>query len=141
MKRLFVVLLVLSAVMSLSAKADLVMQIDRVFMNKPGDYSIAYTQPNKAVGVEKLNEYYKLDSPTLFWDWANKNYLSDWNPTEVHETIIADVPQDKPMYLLATGQRSKIKVEIHVHSSKDINGGEWSTGEKNPKHGQTQTIE
>ena len=85
--------------------------IVRVFMHEPGDYSVL------------VNNNGELVSKTF----ACKIRL------------IRDVPYDEPMYY--EGERNRdgyfLRVEIHVHSEKDINGAGWNHG----KFGSGQTVE
>jgi len=140
MKRIFLLAVVLCVVSGFSAKADqFLMNIDRVFMHTPGDYTVAYVDSHKVVVFERLN------SPRgELWNWIKGNgHWSGWNGVSISSVVIADVAIDKPMYIIAKAASSEniVGVEIHVHSPKDIDGGEWSTGGKHPQHAQTSVIE
>lgn len=128
---------------------DLKMDISRVFMHQPGDYSIMYSnQVNKIISVEKINGSW-IARPGQRGTGVIGSYLKrnfDWidNFYSIEQILIADVPADKPMFLVIKHVgRGKFKVSIHIHTVRDVGGGEWETsqtGSHRPR-GQTRVIE
>ncbi len=128
--------------MSLSSvyAAELKLPIVRVFMHMPGDYSVMYIDVNKVVHAERFKEYRNVKGVGVVKTWIN-NYHSGWNGSVITQTIVADVPTDKPMYVQAFGDGNEVQIFIHIHSPKEISGGEWSTGGKYPVRGTTVVVE
>ena len=94
-------------------------QFVRVFMHSPKRYS-----------VFKMDESKKLEHFVFGSECSFRNF-------EFH----CDVPDGEPMWLIKHGTENDWhrKVEFHIHSPKEINGGGWDEGKHG--HGQTNVIE
>ena len=89
------------------------LNVIRVFMHEPGDYSVMY-QEGKEVKTLSLVCYRGVQ-------------------------VLADVPKGEPMYYEKTWKKHEsARHVIHVHSPQDIKGGGWSNEDS---HGQTIPIE
>jgi hypothetical protein len=93
--------------------------IVRIFMHSPKKYTFFQSLPGN-----------KIDSMMYSVDKVD---------------LIADVPTGEAMWAVYRLSRSvsgsSDNLEIHIHSVSEINGGEWSSGGKNPIRGQTTVIE
>ena len=138
-------LMVLPSTMCLADQQDYFqINIDRVFMHVPGDYSVAYTDSRtKVVTIERLIwDEPILSSEFLIKNWAlskSKKWLG-MRP-DIKSVIVADVSRGEPMYVKVTGNGSLFIVAIHIHSAAEIGGGEWSTGGKSPRKQDTVAIQ
>jgi len=95
-------------------------QVERVFYHEENDYSF-FVRENNALTTTKFN--------------VNNGYC------DRTYQIFDDVSANEPMYVkiltYKTTQDDKIhKIEIHIHSIKEIDGGEW----KKPKNRSGQTT-
>jgi hypothetical protein len=117
--------------------------IDRVFMHVPGDYSVAYTGIDKVVTIERMIWDDPMESPPEFLikSWVmsrNKNWV---RRPAIKSVIIADVSHGEPMYAKVTGDGSSFVIALHIHSAEEIGGGEWSTGGKHPQKQDTVIVQ
>ena len=124
------------------AADELRLNIVRVFMHLPNDYSVMYeTTTYHKLKVERLWTLNPRKGDTIIEMWTKKH----WTPTDgIHVTqeLIADVPDNKPMYILLVGDGTYVTATIHIHSPSEINGAGWVSGKpKNLTMGQTTVVE
>lgn len=136
MKNILGLLLLVGMSFSSVYAAELNLPIVRVFMHTPGDYSVMYMGTNNVVHAQRLG---RLSGVT--GEWIKMNHFSGWSGWSMSQTIVADVSVDKPMYVHLIGKGSSVYMVIHIHSPKEVSGGEWSTGGKYPVRGQTVVVE
>ena len=91
-------------------------EIVRVFMHLPGDYSVLVLDGNE------------LKSITFYAG---------------HPRLVADVPNDKPMWYEAKMRRNgwTASAIIHIHAPKDVDGAGWQRGGKFRTSGTTTVVE
>ena len=139
--KIFLALLLSVVVVS---AAELKLPIVRVFMHTPGDYSVMYmVGTNSVIHVTRISSASSYDSGGVIAEWSSRNHSRFLGSTFVtSQTIVADVPADKPMYVHLIGKRSSVDVVIHIHSPQEVSGGEWSTstGGRRPVRGQTVVV-
>jgi hypothetical protein len=138
--KLVAVLVVLFAGILQTKAETMTMEVQRVFMHKPGEYSVMYTNTDQDATVEILNRGDRKPGGE-YWDWVLKNHWSDWNGVKVTEKLKVDVAPGKPMYIKVTGSGNSVTVEIHIHSVSEVNGGDWSEGTKYQKSYRTEVVE
>jgi hypothetical protein len=114
--------------------------IDRVFMHVPGDYSVAYTGKDKVVRIERIDDYRFIASRKDILTWISTHDTS-WTHPEIKQVIIADVSHGEPMYAEVKGSGGAFIISIHIHSAAEIGGGEWSTGGKYPRNQDTVIVQ
>ena len=90
--------------------------ISRIFMHKPSQYSIVYDRDG--VGVSRLLEIYWIDSGSI-------KIVSD---VAENEKMWATLKAEEAIYSEFRKQVKKdtryLEMELHVHSVKNIEGGE-----------------
>jgi hypothetical protein len=124
------------------ATDELRINIERVFMRLPNDYSVMYeTTVYHELVDERLLTLNTRTGDKKIEVWAKKH----WTPTDgIHiiQKLVADVPENKPMYISLVGAGTYVTATIHIHSASEVNGAGWISGTpKNTKRGQTSVVE
>jgi hypothetical protein len=132
------ILLALTSIPAFTAE-DLKLDIARVFMHNPGDYTVMHVDNNAVVHAERI--VWGSRNPHKIGRWLEK--CGTWSGAVITEQIlVADVPQDKPMWVhLKKIESGRARATIHIHSPKEISGAEWSTGGKHPTKAMTVDVE